>query len=285
MNAEAGPNSGRKLFFGLFIFPLVIAVGMAVLLCSAVLLTHEEQTPETLIAAIKTGSPGRRWQKAFELSNELNARKTGLRDDGVMREIIAILANPDRYDPKTRSYMALALSHFDKPESIAALRRSLAPNDPEVTLYILWALGRLRAAQAAPEVAGFLQSDEAETRTMAAYVLGVIGNAKAVPALEMLLNDPVMDVRRNAALALARLGNASGLEVLEKMMQRSDLASENLSENQIEAIMVNAGKGLALIPNPKSIRILEAVAREDKNLKVRQAALDALAHLRKTDAG
>ena len=66
------PASGRKLFYGLFIFPLIIAVGMAVLLCTVVLLTKEAETPESLITAIKTGAPSKRWQKAFELSNEIN---------------------------------------------------------------------------------------------------------------------------------------------------------------------------------------------------------------------
>ena len=73
------PNQGRKLFFGLFVFPLLIAVGMAMLLCSVILLTHEQETPESLIAAIKSGSPSKRWQKAYELSNELNQKKENFR--------------------------------------------------------------------------------------------------------------------------------------------------------------------------------------------------------------
>ena len=57
-------NPRRKLFFGLFIFPLLIVVGMATLLCSVVLMTHEKETPESLLASIKTGAAGKRWQKA-----------------------------------------------------------------------------------------------------------------------------------------------------------------------------------------------------------------------------
>src|SRR3989338_1187957 len=100
-------DSGRKLFYGLFIFPLLIAVGMAVFLCGVVILTHEEESAESLITAIKTGAPSKRWQKAFELSNELNQKKDSLRSEGLMREIISILGDSKRYDVKTRGYMAL----------------------------------------------------------------------------------------------------------------------------------------------------------------------------------
>src|SRR5204863_1978670 len=116
-----------------FIFPLLIAVGMAVLLCTVVLLTREDETPESLITAIKTGSPSKRWQKAFELSNELNQGRGMIRSGGVMKEVLFILNNRSEYDARTRSYMALALSRFDEPETRAALRKTLAEEtDPEV---------------------------------------------------------------------------------------------------------------------------------------------------------
>jgi HEAT repeat protein len=112
---------------------------------------------------------------------------------------------------------------------------------------------------------------------MAAYVLGIIGNKESAPALKKLLDDPVSDVKWNAALGLARLGDGSGYPVLLKMLDRNDLAAAHgLSEDQIEKVMTNATKGLALIQKPESIKILETVARQDKNLKVRQAAMSAI---------
>ncbi len=274
---EPVPNTGRKLFFGLFVFPLLIAVGMAILLCSVILLTHEEETPESLITAIKTGSPSKRWQKAFELSNELNRAKGGLRSESVMKEIIHILLDKDHYDPKTRGYMALALGHFRGPEATEALKKALRDDNKEVTLYALWALAVLDAKEAAPDVRPFLQNDDPEIRKMAVYVLGIIGNKGAINGLKPLLNDPVSDVKWNAALSLARLGSDAGLDVLLKMIEREDLAAHHsLSEAQIEQVMINATKGLALIQRPESIKILETVARQDKNLKVRQAAMNAI---------
>ena len=40
---ETISNEKRKVFFGLFVFPMLIAVTMAVLLSGIVLLTHEEE--------------------------------------------------------------------------------------------------------------------------------------------------------------------------------------------------------------------------------------------------
>ena len=135
-------NPARKLFFGLFVFPLLIAVGMAVLLCSVVLLTSEKDTPETLIGAIKSGSPSKRWQKAFELSNELNRmRGKGVRNDALRGEIVYILKDAADYDPKTRSYMAMALHHFDGPEPVSALREALGDESSDVRIPAIWSLG------------------------------------------------------------------------------------------------------------------------------------------------
>lgn len=271
-------GSGRKFFFGLFVFPLLIAVGMAVLLCSVVLLTTERETPESLITAIKTGTPSKRWQKAFELSNELNRSGEGLRAESVMREAIHILKDPSHYDPKTRGYMALVLNHFDHPEVIAALRAALDDESQDVQIYALWSLGALKAKESAQDIRSFLRSESTPLRKMAVYVLGATGNADTLPYITPLLEDPSKDIRWNAALSLARLGSAAGRAVLISMLDRESLSSGalDLSEAEIEKIMINAAKGLALIPDSESIKILRSVAREDKSLKVRQAAIDAL---------
>ncbi len=276
----AKPNSGRKLFFGLFIFPLLIAVGMAVLLCTVVLLTNEQETPESLITAIKTGSPSKRWQKAFELSNELNRKGAqGIRNLATMKEIIHVLQDPSHYDAKTRSYMAIALAHFNEPEAAQALKKSLQNKEEgeEVKLYSLWSLGALKNSGALPEITPYLKSDNADLRKMAVYVLGAIGDKAATSSLRPLLNDAVEDIRWNAALGLARLGNDAGFEVLLKMLDRPSLVSNHpMNEPEIEAVMINATKGLALVKRPESLEILKKISREDKSLKVRQAAIESI---------
>ena len=280
MNTESTterPNPKRKLFFGLFLFPLLIAVGMAALLCTVVFLTHEEQTPETLIAGIKTGSPSRRWASAYELSMELNRRPEMIRSGGVRQEIIHILSDPDRYDVKTRSYMAMALSRFKEPEAVAILRERLGKEEPEVQLHLIWALGNLGAREAAGELVPFLSHERGDLRKMAAYVLGVLGDAAVAPDLKPLLEDPVTDVSWNAALSLARLGDDSGREVLLKMLDRNILAGyPALTKEETELVMVNAIRGLAQLGPGEDARLLESLSRTDESLRVRQAALEAL---------
>lgn len=282
VDSQAKPESGRKLFYGLFIFPLIIAVGMAILLCSVVLLTHENETPESLIAAIRTGSPSKRWQKAYELSNELNQGRGMIRTSGVMNEIVFILTSRSEYDARTRSYMALALSRFEGPEAKVALRQALKDEtEQDVQIHLLWAIGTVRDSEAIDSVLSFLGHESAELRKTAAYVLGVLGRPeKSIPALGALLHDQTQDVRWNAALSLARLGSDAGYGELLKMTDRASLnAVAAVDEARAEEIIVTAVKGLAILAKPESLEILRSLSKNDSSLKVRQAALEALKQL------
>ncbi len=283
VESKSAPNSARKLFFGLFVFPLLIAVGMAVLLSVVVFLTNEAETPETLVAAIKSGSPSKRWQKAFELSNELNRTPDVLRQEGILGEIIHILQDPARYDAQTRSYMAMALAHFEDRRAAAALILALRDGSEDVRIYALWSLGLLGAREAAGDIRPLLRSERSSEKKMAAYILGVLGSAGDAAALRPLLEDPVPDVRWNAALGLARLGDASGRAVLLQMIDRRAVASAGgLLEPDVERIMVNGAKGLGLVAGAEERRVLQELAQSEKSLKVRQAAIDALKHPRES---
>ena len=274
----------RKLFFGLFVFPLLITVGMALLLCTVVFLTHEEETPETLITSIKSGSPSKRWQKAFELSNELNSKPEMIRGVGVMNEIIHILSDPARYDAKTRSYMAMALTKFKEPAAVEALRKRLKNEEPDVQIYLLWALGVLEARESIREVEVFLTHENQDLRKMAAYVSGVLGDKKTISKLTPLLNDPVIDISWNSALSLARLGDASGEKILVKMLDRDALAlNDQMPEDRIEKVMMNAIKGLARLKHSDSLGLFESLARNDESLQVRQAALEAIKYIERQE--
>ena len=278
---EEVPNARRKVFFGLFVFPMLIAVTMAILLSGIVLLTHEEETPETLITAIKTGAPSKRWQKAFELSNELNREGALLRSAGIMNEVIHVLNDKDHYDAKTRAYMAMALSRFRTPEAEAALKVALQAaddsEDPKLVLFLIWGVGSFERSDSANEIAHFLESEHDDLRKASAYVLGALKNKEMVPKLERTLEDSVVDVRWNSALSLARLGSGSGREILLQMVDRKYLNQvDDLKEEEIERIMVNALKALGLIRDSETQKILEQLSQSDPNLKVRQAALSAI---------
>ena len=280
-NKEIIPNTRRKVFFGLFLFPMLIAVTMAVLLSAVVLLTHEEETPESLITAIKTSAPSKRWQKAFELSNELNREGGLIRSGGIMNEIIHIFNDSDPYDAKTRSYMAMALSRFKEPEAKDALVHALSgletEDETELPIFLMWAIGNLNDADSAGDAARFLTSSQPDLRKTAAYILGVLGNKKFTPDLKRSLEDSVLDVRWNAALALARLGDESSFDILIQMLDRNYLRQAHpLNESDIERIMTNAAKALGLSHRAEAIQVLKTVSENDPNLKIKQAARAAM---------
>ena len=268
---------------------MLIAITMALLLSGIILITHEEETPESLITAIKTGAPSKRWQKAFELSNELNREGGMLRSAGIMNEAIHILRDQEHYDPKTRAYMAMALSRFQNEEAQAALVESLHgtddSEDPQFTLFLIWAIGNSNLVEAAPNMVRFLESRHDDLRKASAYVLGALGDKEIIPNLERALEDPVADVRWNAALSLARLGDNSGEGMLREMLDRNRLGEVyGLNPIEIERVMTNAAKGLGLLErlhedheaSISRIQLLEQISRTDLSLKVRQAAISAL---------
>lgn len=267
----------RKLFFGLFIFPLVITVGMAVFLCAAVLLTHEQDTPENLIASLKKSTPSKRWQKAFELSNELNRNPEKEPSDLVLKEMIGIFLDAKRYDTKTRSYMAMALARSRSRSAQETLLSGAQDASEEIRVHAIWALTTSGNTEALPQIRALMKDDSEHVRRTAAYALGALNCLDCVAELQLALNDNASDVRWNAALALARLKNDSGLEILTDMLKRSDLENRlGLSEETIESVMTNALKGLGLIKNANSVKILESISKTDKNIHVRQAALAAM---------
>ncbi len=281
LKSETVPNERRKVFFGLFVFPALIAVMMAVLLSGIVLLTHEDETPESLITSIKTGAPSKRWQKAFELSNELNREGGMLRSAGIMNEVIHILNDKEHYDGKTRAYMAMALGRFHNDEAESALKAALSKaddeEDPKLTLFLMWALANYQNPNDAKDILRFLQSQHDDLRKTAAYVLGALGNKEIIPQLQRSLEDSVVDVRWNAALSLARLGDHSGKDILFQMLDRSRLKSvHELSDPAIEQVMVNAAKASGLIFDAQIKEILDNLSKTDPSLKVREAALNSL---------
>jgi HEAT repeat protein len=95
----------------------------------------------------------------------------------------------------------------------------------------------------------------------------------------------VPDVRWNAAIALASLGDGSGIAVLRSIVDREALGRQaQLSADQAETAMVNALKAFALLRDEGSLPLLEKVAREDPNLRVREAARNAIAATRRRAA-
>jgi HEAT repeat protein len=92
------------------------------------------------------------------------------------------------------------------------------------------------------------------------------------------LEDPVEDVRWNAALALARQKDARAAPVLGQMLDRERLSKvEGLRPDQAREALLSAITGAALLSDPSLQPALEKLRASDPDLKVREAAREALA--------
>jgi HEAT repeat protein len=281
--ADEAAGAGRGTAIRFFLLPLLVvatAVGVFWLFSR---MTFERRSPGDYLQEVRGGTANRRWQAAFELSRSLPSLDAPERA-ALAGETLRIFeslspARPD--DVPVRRYLVLVLGKLGEPAAVEPLLAATKDADPDTRLYAVWALGKLGDPRALAAVTEASLSEDAGLRKMAAYVLGRLGDPAAAARLQVLLGDPVADVRWNAAISLASLGDASGLSVLRSMIDRDALARQaTLSGDQSETAIVGALKALALLRDGQSVPLMEKVAREDPNLRVRAAARDAIAATR-----
>jgi HEAT repeat protein len=273
------PQGAGRMIARFFLVPLlVVAVAVGIFLVFN-LMTFEHRTPRDYLEEVRGGTANRRWQAAFELSRSLGnlpeAERASLASETL--RIFAGLSPGKAEDVPVRRYLVLVLGRLGESSAVPVLIQAAKDADPDTRLYAIWALGRIRSPAAFDTVLASSFSEDPAARKMAAFVLGQLGDQRAVPRLKVLAEDPVPDVRWNAAIGLASLGDASGLPVLRSIVDRQALARQaRLSSEQAEAAMVNALKAFALLRDPASLPLLEKVAKEDPNLRVREAARKAV---------
>jgi len=267
-----------------FLLPLAV-VGAAVLIFLAFsLITFERRSPADYLQEVRGGTANRRWQAAFELSREVSRIPPGPEREALGAETLRIfegLSGKRAEDVRVRRYLVLVLGRLQSRPAIPQLIAATRDPDPETRLYAVWALGMIGDPSALDAIVESSLSDDAGARKMAAYVLGRLGDRRAVPRLRVLLEDAVADVRWNAAISLASLGDPSGLSVLRSVIDRESLSRQAaLSADQSEVAITGALKAIELLCDKDSLPLLEKVAREDPNLRVRAAARAAIDAIR-----
>jgi HEAT repeat protein len=284
---EEAAAGGRGTIVRFFLLPLLVVGTAVAVFWIFSRITFESRSPAGYLAEVRGGTANRRWQAAFELSRSLPSLDPAERA-ALSAETLRIFRSlsPSRAeDVPVRRYLVLVLGKLGQSEAVEPLQGAAKDPDADTRLYAVWALGKIGDPRALPTVTEASLSEDAAMRKMAAYVLGRLGDPAAAPRLRVLLGDPVADVRWNAAIALASLKDPSGLTVLRSMIDRAALARQAaLSAEQSETAMVGACKALALLRDAGSLPLLERVAREDPNLKVRAAARDAIVSIRAVSA-
>jgi HEAT repeat protein len=266
-----------------FLIPALVVIACVGLFLFFGWLVAEEKSSLDYLRDIKSGSATRRWQAAFELAKQLNNIK-GDSDraelERLVPEMIDTFQEAERDDPRVRRYLALALGNVGDPRAVPALLEALADDDPETRIYKIWALGSLGDERAVAPLLELAQHDDPGIRKMVVYSLGTLRAEEARTTLHAALEDYQMDVAWNAAIALAKLGDASGRGRILQMLDREFLDSvTEMTEEQRAEAMMNAMKGAVLLGDPAFRESLEQISEQDPNLKVRQAAFEALAQM------
>ena len=269
-----------------FLIPLSVVAVTAAIYVGFRSLLADDRTAQDYLIEIRTGGDNRRWPAAYELSRLMADPKVRAADRTLVPGLIQAFDESRGSDPRVRRYLALALGRIDAPAPARAtelLTEALDDPDSETRISAIWALGSLGEASTVPRIEQLYASDDAGIRKMVVYSLGAMRAGAGSKVLETALNDPAPDVQWNAAVALARHGRREGVPVLRRMLDRQYL--EQSVKRQVEAdadldpageVMISGLQAAAALRESSLRETVAALSRDDRNLKVRQAALEAL---------
>jgi HEAT repeat protein len=287
-----------------FLIPLTVVAVTGLVYVGFRSMLNDERSAENYLTEIRTGGTDRRWPAAYELSRlmadpDVRANRT------LAPALVEAFERAKDDDPRVRRYLALTIGRLDPPlppEAVAALTRALAEpevrytpdffsrlagatdsEEGEARISTIWALGSSGDPSVVRTVEPFYKSPDAGVRKMAVYALGALPGDAQIPTLLEALRDPEADVRWNAAVALARHGNASGVAVIQQMLDRPYLEQTvkrevrpDVEVDPVAEVMISGLRAAAALKDPSLRPSIEALSRDDRSMKVRQAALEAL---------
>jgi HEAT repeat protein len=287
-----------------FLIPLaVVAITAAVYVGFRSMLV-DNRGPRDYLAEIENGGSDRRWPAAYELSRAMDDPKVRA-DRSLAPALVAAFERAKDDDPRIRRYLALAIGRMDPPwpgRAIDVLSESLAePDRPanndlisrfsgasptdasDVRISAIWALGSSQDPSVAARLEPLYQSPDAGIRKMVVYALGALPGAEPIATLQTALLDAAPDVRWNAAVALSRHGDHAGAGIIRQMLDRDYVqhtvtreVRQDDNEDPIAEVMISGLRAAAVLKDAAFRAPVEALSRQDRSLKVRQAALDAL---------
>jgi HEAT repeat protein len=270
-----------------FLIPLSVVAVTAAIYVGFRSLLADDRTAHDYLVEIRTGGDNRRWPAAYELSRLMADPEVRANDATLVPGLIQAFVESKGGDPRVRRYLALALGRIDAPAprpAVDLLIQALDDTgDSETQINAIWALGSLREGSAVPRLEAMYGSPDTGIRKMTVYALGAIPGGASSRVLETALEDPAPDVQWNAAVALARHGRREGVPVLRRMLDRQYLESSVDAEVRADADLDPAGdviisglQAAAALREGSLREPVTAISRDDPNLKVRQAALEAL---------
>jgi HEAT repeat protein len=287
-----------------FLIPLVV-VGVTVLVYVGFrsMLT-DERSPAEYLAEVRYGGWSRQWPAAYELSRLMEDPHVRA-DPSLVPELVKAFDEAKDGDPRIRRYLALAIGRLDPPlpkEAIDVLTKAL--DEPgtqwtpdivsrlngwadidinEARIMTIWALGSSGDASVVARLVPLYGSTDAGIRKMVVYALGALPGEAQLPTLTTALKDEAADVRWNAAVALARHDSAEGVPVLREMLDRAFVehtvkrdVRQYEDQDPVADVMISGLRAAAALNDPTLKASVQGLSQQDRSLRVRQAALEAL---------
>ena len=285
--ARKSPTTAPAIAVQFFLIPLLVVGATVLVYLGFRSLLGEDRSAEEYLADIRSGGSNRQWPAAYELSRLMSDPEFVKKGEAALApELTKAFAASSDDDPRVRQYLALALGRLTPPIPTDARRlliEALNDKESQTRISAIWALGSTRDVTAVPDIERMYASGDAGVRKMAVYALGSIPGDAGSATLVRALDDAEPDVQWNAAIALARQGRHEGVPVLRRMLDRAYV--ERIVTRQQQAreevdpvgeVMISGLRAVAALKEATLSEQVRALSTEDHNLKVRQAALDAL---------
>jgi hypothetical protein len=273
-----------------FLIPLLVVGATVLVYIGFRSLLSEDRSAEEYLSDIRSGGSNRRWPAAYELSRLMADPEFVKREEAILApELTTAFGESKNDDPRVRQYLALTLGRLTPPlpvETRQLLVEALNDKDSQTRISAIWALGSTGEASVSADIERQYQSEDAGVRKMAVYALGSMpvetGNETLVKALE----DAEADVQWNAAVALARHGRHEGVPVLRRMLDRAyverNVTRQPQARDEVDPVgevMISGLRAIAALKEAALSEQVRVLSTDDQNVKVRQAAIEALKNL------
>ena len=273
-----------------FLIPLLVVGATVLVYIGFRSLLSEDRSAAEYLTDIRSGGSNRRWPAAYELSRLMADPEFTKKEEATLApELTKAFAESKNDDPRVRQYLALTLGRLTPPlpaDARQLLVEALNDPDSQTRISAIWALGSTGDALVAPEIARQYQSDDAGIRKMTVYALGSMPIDAGNDTLVKALDDPEPDVQWNAAIALARHGRHEGVPVLRRMLDRAyverNVSRQPQARDEVDPVgevMISGLRAIAALKESALSNEVKALSTGDQNIKVRQAAIEALKNL------
>ncbi len=240
------------------------------------------------------------WQSIYDVTEQLrfNRQKFLATNPDFPDKVAQIFQRASGSDQRIRQYLAQVLGLVGGPKAVSALVASLKEDDSETAIHSMVALGKIGDLKALPALLEVSHSGDRGLRQTAVFVLGNFHDKAALERCAEAMHDPDLLVTWNAAFALARQSDSRAVPVLREFLEQGYVERVTKEYAPTTGVTQETGVGkvvlatfhperlleyrcsavrlLGQFSDPMIKKELQRVAESDKQLRVRQAAIEAM---------